>query len=33
LGKEGGWAEGLYTTVQHFFDGTHCTHLLGVFLK
>jgi hypothetical protein len=31
LEKEGGWAEGLYTTVQHFFDGTHCsTSIKGV---
>jgi hypothetical protein len=28
LEKEGGWAGGLYTTVQHFFDGTHCTHAI-----
>jgi hypothetical protein len=31
LEKEGGWAEGLYTTVQHFFNGTHCsTSIKGV---
>jgi hypothetical protein len=31
LEKEGGWAGGLYTTVQHFFDGyTVHTSIRGV---
>jgi hypothetical protein len=31
LEKEGGWAGGLYTTVQHFFDGyTLHTSIRGV---
>jgi hypothetical protein len=30
LEKEGGWAEGLYTTVQHFFGAVQHTSIKGV---